>query len=210
MTPFFDPSYLENCKMHNKSDGINLTGIFLSTSVEKNHIQIRFTINEVIILRHWFLFDSFYFHLTNHMSDLFEKAWEGNFMKNQRKLKLDIKLKFNFCVLVYFWPPHILKIAKAEKNILLYFIKKNYMTNIKKKKIIKLGWKMLYMQKTDNTIFGTWGTSCFCGWYLIRRKDINVLENEHSYQAWFPSFHWFWRKRLKCKSLQTTDAKWWQ
>jgi hypothetical protein len=30
-----DPSYLENCKMHNKADGIHMTEIFLSTSVGK-------------------------------------------------------------------------------------------------------------------------------------------------------------------------------
>lgn len=56
----------------------------------KKHIQIRFKINEVIILG----IDSFFIHFfchTNHMSDLFEKAWEGNFTRNQKKIKIGRK-----------------------------------------------------------------------------------------------------------------------
>lgn len=32
-----------------------------------------------------------FFCHTNHMSDLFEKAWEGNFTKNQKKIKIGRK-----------------------------------------------------------------------------------------------------------------------
>jgi hypothetical protein len=54
---------------------------------------------------------------------------------------------------------------------------------------------------------------CFlCAAVLMPQKH-NLCRGssyEHSHQVWFHLVQWFQRKRLKCKSIRTTDTKWWQ
>ena len=81
-----------------------------------------------------------------------------------------------------------------------------------KKILIKSKWTIIdiYPCIWTDTFWHIWTSCIFCVLLINKKKRKLCGSTERSYQVWFHMAQWFQRRRLKCKSLQTRMANWWQ